>query len=59
MYFIDEIGFNFHLRFNGARSQKGTRANIILPLNLNRNVTLVCAMNSQRIIYYKIVDEES
>jgi len=55
--FIDESGFNLHLRRNGARSRIGTRANVMLPTNRGRNVTLICAMNSQRIIHYKIVDE--
>ena len=55
--FIDKSGFSLHLRRNGARSRIGNRAKIILQPNRGRNVTLICAMNSQKIIHYKIVDE--
>lgn len=55
--FIDECGYNLHLRRGGAWSKKGTRANIILPAIRGRNITVIAAMNRDRIIHYKIISD--
>ena len=55
--FIDECGFNCHLRKTCARSRIGLRANIVLPTIRGRNITLIAAINSENVIHYKIVSD--
>jgi len=53
--FIDESGFNHHLRRNKARSKRNTEAHVIIPTVRGRNVSLIGAMNLHGIIHKKII----
>jgi transposase len=57
--FIDECGYNLHLRKTIARSKKGSRAIVKVPTVRGRNVTVIAAMNSRRIIHYNIIDNNT
>ncbi|VDP30794.1 unnamed protein product [Heligmosomoides polygyrus] len=59
--FIDESGFNLHLRRTQARSKKGTRANDVLPTVRGRwwTRTLILAMNTQGVIHTGIIDDRT
>ena len=59
MIFLDESGFNLHLRRRFARSRLGTRAPTVVPTIRGRNVTLILAASSSRIIHYKIIDDST
>lgn len=45
--FIDESGFNCHLRRTKARSKINTPARVIVPTVRGRNVSLIAAINIQ------------
>lgn len=51
--FIDESGFNLHMRRNYGRSSSGKRATIIVPTIRGKNITLLSALNSEGIIHYQ------
>ncbi|XP_037919380.1 uncharacterized protein LOC119656819 [Hermetia illucens] len=51
--FIDECGFNLHLR------RHHTQARVVLPTVRGRNVTLIAAMTSDEIIHHKILTNET
>lgn len=53
--FIDESGFNYHLRRFMGRSKKGTRAVIPIPTVRGRINTLIVAASSKGIIHHKII----
>jgi transposase len=53
--FLDESGFDLHLRRNKARSKRGQRASVIVPTVRGRNVTLILAANRARVIHHKII----
>jgi transposase len=55
LIYIDESGFNLHLRRKRARSKRGSRASIIIPTVRGRNITLILATNGSEIIHYKLV----
>jgi len=55
LIFIDESGFNYHLRRSQARSKINTRAVITVPTVRGRNTTLILAMNNQRVLYCKVI----
>lgn len=57
--FIDECGYNLHLRKTIARSKKGSRAIVEVPTVRGRNVTVIAAMNSRKIIHYSIIDNST
>lgn len=57
--FIDESGFNYHMRPTKARSKANTSAYIILPTVRGRNVSLLAAMNIQGILFKKIISTSS
>ncbi|KAG0745035.1 hypothetical protein G6F57_008549 [Rhizopus arrhizus] len=42
--FIDEAGFNMHIRRNFGRSKQGTPAKTLLPSNRGITVTIICAI---------------
>ena len=55
--FIDESGFNLHLRRNKARSRIGTRAPIVIPAVRGRNMSLIVADNKSRTLHYKVITD--
>jgi transposase len=57
--FIDESGFNQHLRRSKAWSKKGTRAQLTVPIVRGRNQTLIVAANGERIIYHKVIRDRN
>jgi transposase len=52
--FIDECGFNLHLRRNYGRSLRGNRVCIEVPTIRGRNVTLLSAINGNCVLHFKI-----
>ena len=52
--FVDESGFNLHMRRNYGRSHRGTRVNFTVPTIRGRNVTLLAAISAVKIVHYKI-----
>lgn len=55
LVFIDESGFNYHLRRTKARSKVNTAAHVIIPTARGRNVSLIAAMNFHGIIHRKVI----
>ena len=53
--FVDECGFNLHLRRNYARSVSGTRVNNVVPTVRGRNTTLLMAISGQQVVHYKLI----
>lgn len=51
--FIDEVGFNVCMRSTRGRSYVGTPATLTAPGIRSRNISVCCAMNCERIIFYK------
>lgn len=58
MHFIDETGFNYHLRRKIARSVKGCRATKTVPNISGRLNTLILAANSSVIILRKVISDK-
>lgn len=52
--FVDECGFNLHLRRGQGRSRLGIRVSTVVPTIRGRNLTLLAAMNNERIIFFKV-----
>lgn len=52
--FIDESGFNLHMRRNYGRSKKGTRVRFVVPTVRGRNLTLLSAISGVGIVHYKL-----
>ena len=52
--FVDESGFNLHMRRNYGRNYVGRRVAVRVPTVRGRNITLLSAMNSTGVIHYKI-----
>lgn len=57
--FIDESGFNLHLRRRKARSRRGQRAPLTIPAVRGRNVSLIIAANQTEILHHEIITEGS
>jgi len=57
--FIDESGFNLHLSRSTGRSRKGVRASITLPTVRGRTVSLILAVNQEKILHHKILDRST
>lgn len=55
LIFIDECGFNLHLRRSQARSKIGSRARIVLPTVRGRNVTLIAAINNGGVVHQMVI----
>ena len=55
--FVDECGYNLHLRRKFARSKSNTRANVVIPTVRGRNVTLIAAINNECALHYKIITD--
>ena len=53
--FIDESGFNYHLRRSETRSRVNTAAHVTVPTVTGRNVSLIAAMNIRGILHKKII----
>ena len=53
--FIDESGFNCHLRRSKARSRENTPARVQIPTIRGRNVSLIAAMNIRGMVYTKVI----
>ncbi|XP_061504544.1 uncharacterized protein LOC133393317 [Anopheles gambiae] len=52
LIYLDEVGFNVSMRTSKGRSQKGTPAVTVVPQIRTRNISIVCAMNSNGIVHY-------
>ena len=52
--FIDESGFNLHLRPSFGRSPIGKRSSVYVPTNRGANVSLLAAMNGTEYVHHKI-----
>lgn len=57
--FIDESSLNLHMRRNCGRSPSGTRANCVLEGLRGTNLTLIGAMNRDKVLYSEILDGSS
>lgn len=55
LIFIDECGFNLHLRRSQARSRRGARARVIVPSIRGRNVTLIAAITNHGVLHTQIL----
>lgn len=55
MIFVDESSFNLHLRRQQARSRRGTRANIIVPVVRGRSITLISSVSISGMMYSKTI----
>ena len=53
--FIDESGFNCHLRRSKARSKINTPARVTVPTVRGRNVSLIAAINIRGIVFKHII----
>lgn len=53
--FIDECGFNLHLRRSQSRSRRGSRARVVVSAVRGRNVTLIAGMASQGVLHTTII----
>ncbi|KAF7684981.1 Transposable element Tc3 transposase [Cucumispora dikerogammari] len=49
--FIDESGFNLHMRRTMARSTRGAPASLVLPSVRGRNVSLISAITRNEVLY--------
>ncbi|KAG0438483.1 hypothetical protein DMUE_3060 [Dictyocoela muelleri] len=54
LIFIDETGFNLHLAPKFGYSQRNTKCYVNVPNSKGSNVSLLCAINIQGILAYKI-----
>jgi transposase len=52
--FIDECGFNLHLRRKFGRAKIGENATILVPASKGRNVSMAAALNEDGMVYLKI-----
>ena len=52
--FVDESGFNLHLRRSFGRSKKGSRVCVSVPTVRGANVTFLSAINSHGVLHHKI-----
>lgn len=52
--FVDESGFNLHMRRNYGRSKRGSRVNFTVPTVRGRNVSFLSAINGIGVIHFKI-----
>lgn len=57
--FIDEAGFNLHLRRSYARARRGERANIRIPTVRGRSITLIASMMNNGMKYCKIISNST
>jgi len=53
--FVDESGFNLHMRRNYGRCLKGSRVSVVVPTIRGRNVTLLSAINGKGVVHFKIL----
>jgi len=53
--FVDESGFNLHMRRNYGRSLRGHRVSVVVPTIRGRNITLLSAINGSGVIHFKIL----
>ncbi|KAF7684892.1 hypothetical protein CDIK_4359, partial [Cucumispora dikerogammari] len=56
LIFIDESPFKISMRRNYGRSPAGTRASMIVPTNRGRNLSLISAINGERVLYSVVID---
>lgn len=52
--FVDESGFNLHLIRRYGRSTPGELVTVTVPTVRSTNITLLCAINGEQIIHYKL-----
>jgi transposase len=57
--YIDEGGFNLHLRRNRGRSKVGKRASVTIPTVKGRMITLILAMNIKGVLNYRIITDST
>lgn len=57
--FIDESGFNLHLRRSFARSRVNERAIITVPTQKGRNITLIAAMSNRGVVHTHIISKST
>lgn len=51
--YVDETGFNLHIRRNYGRGPKGQRVTITVPNSRGRNVSVCAAMNMNGLLMYE------
>ncbi|KAF7684819.1 hypothetical protein CDIK_4432 [Cucumispora dikerogammari] len=56
LIFIDESPFNISMRRSYGRSTARTRATMIVPTNRGRNLSLISAINGERVLYSVVID---
>ena len=55
MVYVDETGFNLHIRRRFGRSERGSRANIVVANSRGRNISDCSAMNISGIVNYRSI----
>ncbi|KII74695.1 hypothetical protein RF11_11393 [Thelohanellus kitauei] len=53
--YIDETGFNLHIRRRYGRSQRGERAHIVVSNSRGRNISVCAAMNISGLVNYRSI----
>ncbi|KAF7689073.1 hypothetical protein CDIK_2905 [Cucumispora dikerogammari] len=53
--FVDESSFNLHICRSQKRTVEGTRANIIVPTVINRSISLISRLASEKIVFSKVI----
>jgi transposase len=51
---VDETGFNLHLRRRCGRSTRGTRATAVVPSARGRNISVVAAMSETGLLHHQV-----
>lgn len=56
MVFIDESPLNLYMKRNYGYSPRGQRASQIIPASRGRNLTLISAINGEKVLYSVVID---
>jgi transposase len=51
---VDETGFNLHLRRRHGRARVGQRVNLVVPTNRGRNISICAAMSADGFIAHRV-----
>jgi hypothetical protein len=51
---VDEVGFNLHLRRTHGRARRGQLASMVVPNGRGRNISIAAAMSEDGFLYHKI-----
>jgi transposase len=51
---VDEVGFNLHLRRRQGRAMRGQHASVTVPNNRGRNISIAAAMSEDGFIHHRV-----